>query len=178
MLSELGKYGASFTLVTQSLSKLDAIDRELVPTILSNSDALTTFQCSAEDAQRLIPELGSGLEVEDLVSLDDFSAYARWWDGFARPPAFTLSVDPPPVHAPDRAAAIAQRSANRYGRPREVVAREVRRVIAERSRMIRRRNKARSEHRPPGKGKQGATAPTGRVNTPVSGEPAEKGKEA
>jgi len=179
MLSELGKYGASFTLVTQSLSKLDSIDRELVPTILSNSDALTTFQCSAEDARRLIPELGSGLEVEDLVSLDDFSAYARWWDGFARPPAFTLSVDPPPAHEPDRAAAIAQRSAERYGRPREVVAQEVRGVIAARSRMARKLAKARSEHRPPknGKEKQDGTAPTGRVNTPVGGEPMEKGQE-
>src|SRR5690606_4847093 len=35
MLSELGKYGASFVLVTQSLSKLDAIDRNLAPTIFA-----------------------------------------------------------------------------------------------------------------------------------------------
>ncbi|MPZ49767.1 MAG: TraM recognition domain-containing protein, partial [Dehalococcoidia bacterium] len=32
MLSELGKYGASFVLVTQSLAKLDAIDEALRPT--------------------------------------------------------------------------------------------------------------------------------------------------
>src|SRR5690606_31632043 len=163
-LSELGKYGASFTLVTQSLSKLDSIDRELVPTILSNSDALTAFQCSAEDARRLIPELGGALEVEDLVSLDDFSAYARWSDGFARRPRCTMAVAPPPAHGADRAAAIAQRSAERYGRPREVVAREVRGVIAARSRIARKLAKARSEHRPQGKGEQDGTAPTGRVN--------------
>ena len=36
MLSELGKYGASFVLVTQSLAKLDAIDRNLAPTIFAN----------------------------------------------------------------------------------------------------------------------------------------------
>ncbi|MEX2501483.1 MAG: TraM recognition domain-containing protein, partial [Trueperaceae bacterium] len=81
MLSELGKYGASFVLVTQSLSKLDAIDRNLAPTIFANSDGLTVFQVSAEDARKLVPELGSEIEVEDLVSLDDFTCYARWWDG-------------------------------------------------------------------------------------------------
>lgn len=132
MLSELGKYGASFTLVTQSLSKLDAVDRELLPTILANSDGLTAFQCSAEDARRLLPELGGGLEVEDLVSLDDFAAYVRWWDGFARPPAFTLSVDPPPPSDGDRVEAIARRSAERHGRQREQVVAEVMGALADR----------------------------------------------
>ena len=96
MLSELGKYGASFVLVTQSLAKLDAIDLNLVPTILANSDGLTAFQVSAEDARRLLPELGGGLEIEDLVSLDDFACYARWWDGVGRPRVLSFRVDRPP----------------------------------------------------------------------------------
>ena len=58
MLSELGKYGASFVLVTQSLAKLDAIDRNLAPTIFANSDGLTVFGVSAEDARRLTPGAG------------------------------------------------------------------------------------------------------------------------
>jgi len=132
MLSELGKYGASFTLVTQSLAKLDAIDRQLVPTILSNSDGLTVFQASAEDARRLLPELGGDIEVEDVVSLDDFTCYARWWDGFARPPAFTLRVDPPPPADADRVREIARRSAERVGRPREEVIAEITAILAER----------------------------------------------
>ena len=133
MLSELGKYGASFVLVTQSLPKLDAIDRNLAPTIFANSDGLTVFQVSAEDARRLTPELGGEIEVEDLVSLDDFTCYARWWDGRARPPAFSFSVDPPPATVPGRAEAIAQGSAARYGRPRDVVVEEITRTLAERS---------------------------------------------
>jgi len=133
MLSELGKYGASFVLVTQSLTKLDAIDRNLAPTIFANSDGLTVFQVSAEDARRLTPELGGEIEVEDLVSLDDFTCYARWWDGHARPPAFSFSVDPPPATVPGRAQAIAQGSAARYGRPRDVVVEEITQVLAERS---------------------------------------------
>ena len=66
-----------------------------MPTILSNSDGLTVFQVSAEDARRLLPELGGGLEIEDLVSLDDFTCYGRWWDGARRPAAFSILVSPP-----------------------------------------------------------------------------------
>ena len=116
MLSELGKYGASFVLVTQSLAKLDAIDRNLAPTIFANSDGLTVFGVSAEDARKLTPELGGGIEVADLVSLPDFTCYARWWDGRDRPEAFSFRVDPPPTTVPGRARAIARRSADRVGR--------------------------------------------------------------
>ncbi len=133
MLSELGKYGASFVLVTQSLAKLDAIDRNLAPTIFANSDGLTVFGVSAEDARKLTPELGGGIEVADLVSLPDFTCYARWWDGRDRPEAFSFRVDPPPSAVPGRARAIARRSADRVGRPREVVVEEITRALWEHS---------------------------------------------
>jgi hypothetical protein len=166
MLSELGKYGASFVLVTQSLSKLDAIDRELVPTILANSDGLTAFQTSAEDARRILPEFGSGLEVEDLVSLDDFTCYSRWWDGFARPQAFTLQVDPPPALEPGRANAIAARSAERHGRPRDEVVEQVRRTLATRSLRTPGKPKQRSRRRQTAPKSDAAqeTASTARTN--------------
>ena len=75
---------------------------------------------------------GSGIEVEDLVSLDDFTCYARWWDGRARPRAFSFRVDPPPETAPGRTEEIARASAARVGRPRELVEREVAEALAER----------------------------------------------
>lgn len=176
LLSEMGKYGASFTLVTQSLSKLDAIDRELLPTILANSDGLTAFQCSAEDARRLLPELGSDLEIEDLVSLDDYSAYARWWDGFGRPPAFTFSVDPPPPSDQRRIQAIADRSARRHGRPRDVVVAEITAVMAERLALdsTARRSKKTEEELATASAEtsdgeaSAATRPTGKTDQPES----------
>ncbi|MEZ4554830.1 MAG: hypothetical protein R3B59_13185, partial [Dehalococcoidia bacterium] len=78
-------------------------------------------------------ELGGQIEVEDLVSLDDFTCYARWWDGHGRPPAFSFRVDPPPRTTPGRAAAIAQRSALRVGRARDQVVEEITQVLSERS---------------------------------------------
>ncbi len=133
MMSELGKYGASFVLVTQSLARLDAIDRELRPTVFANLDSLTVFQVSAEDARYLAPELGHDLDVSDLVSLDDYECYARWSSGGHRHPSFSLRLDPPVPLDPSRIAAIAAESATRFGRPREEVAREVDQVFAARA---------------------------------------------
>jgi hypothetical protein len=130
MLSELGKYGASFVLVTQSLAKLDAIDEALRPTLFSNIDGLMAFQVSAQDARYLAPELGGDLDVADLTALDDFECYARWWADGRRLPTFSLRLDPPPPTSRDRLEAVAERSAQRYGRPREEVAKEIEEVLA------------------------------------------------
>ncbi len=132
MMSELGKYGASFVLVTQSLAKLDAIDDALRPTIFANIDCLTVFQVSAEDARYLAPEMGGDLEVPDLVSLDDFECYARWSSQGHRHAAFSLRLDPPAAMDASRVDAIAARSAARFGRAREEVAEEVDRVLTAR----------------------------------------------
>ena len=171
MLSELGKYGASFVLVTQSLAKLDAIDRNLAPAIFANSDGLTVFGVSAEDARRLTPELGGAIEVPDLVSLPDFTCYARWWDGFARPEAFSFRVDPPPPAVPGRARSIAALSAARVGRPRDEVVREITRALSERvpaDETGRRGRRSREELAEEGEGLAAgadgsATAPTGKA---------------
>jgi hypothetical protein len=132
MMSELGKYGASFVLVTQSLAKLDAIDTALRPTVFANIDSLTVFQVSAEDARYLTPELGGDLEVADLVSQDDYECYARWSSNGHRNSAFSLHIDPPAPLDSSRVAALAHRSAQRFGRSRSEVAREVDRVLTNR----------------------------------------------
>ncbi len=132
MLSELGKYGASFVLVTQSLAKLDSIDRALKSTIFSNIDGLTVFQVSAEDARYLVPELGGDLEISDLTDLSDFECYARWSAGGRHLPVSSLRIDPPPSMNRERARAIAVRSAERIGRPREQVWAEIEQTLAAR----------------------------------------------
>jgi hypothetical protein len=129
MLSELGKYGASFVLVTQSLAKLDAIDRALKPTIFSNIDGLTVFQVSAEDARYLVPELGGDLDISDLTDLSDFECYVRWSAGGRHLPVSSLRIDPPPVMNRKRVLAIAARSAERIGRPHDEVWAEIQQTL-------------------------------------------------
>jgi hypothetical protein len=132
MLSELGKYGASFVLVTQSFAKLDALDRQLRPTILANVDALTVFQVSAEDARALTPELGPELAPEDLTDLDDYTCYARWWADGCRLPPFSFRVDPPQPAEGARREVLVRRSELRYGRPRTEVEREIAATLRQR----------------------------------------------
>jgi hypothetical protein len=120
ILAELAKYGASLVLATQSLARLDALDREqqraLRPTVFANLDGLFAFHCSAEDAQYLVGELGPGVDAEDLVSLGEHRCYARISAGGERLPAFSVRLDPPPASDPRLADGLAAASAARYGR--------------------------------------------------------------
>ena len=60
MLSELGKFGASFVLATQSLAKLDDLSRTMRDTLLANVGCLAVFQVSGSDARQLVWEAGQG----------------------------------------------------------------------------------------------------------------------
>ena len=54
MLSELGKFGASFVLATQSLDKLDDLSRTMRNTLLANVGCLAIFQVAGSDARQLV----------------------------------------------------------------------------------------------------------------------------
>ena len=70
MLSELGKFGASFILATQSLAKLDDLSPTMRDTILANVGCLTVFQVAGSDARQLVWELG-----KERVSEDDITSW-------------------------------------------------------------------------------------------------------
>lgn len=125
ILGELAKYGANLILATQSLSNLDATDREnnrrLRQKVFSNIDGLFAFHVSAEDARYLAPELGSAVEEEDLGELGNHRCYARLTSGGERLPAFSIQLLPPPEgdsRVRDELAAV---SAARHGRDRKLV---------------------------------------------------------
>ena len=106
MLSELGKYGASFILATQSLSKLDDLSRTMQDTILANVGCLAVFQVSGSDARRLVWELGKDRVTEDdITSLPVHHCYVRATVGKDRMPAYSMMVkkpEPGDPHVADR----------------------------------------------------------------------------
>ena len=123
-LAELAKYGASLVLATQSLGALDEADpgRGLRHAVFANVDHLFAFNCSAEDAVLLAPELGAPLLPADLVELGDHQCYARLSHHGERLPAFHLRLDAP---APGDVAVretLAACSALTYGRAAAAVA--------------------------------------------------------
>ena len=96
MLSELGKYGASFILATQSLAKLDDLSPTMRDTILANVGCLAVFQVAGSDARQLVWELGKErVSEDDVVSLDVHHCYVRATVGTERMPAFSMMVRKP-----------------------------------------------------------------------------------
>ena len=125
MLSELGKYGASFILATQSLAKLEDLSRTMRDTILANVGCLAVFQVAGSDARQLVWELGKDRVTEDdIVSLDVHHCYVRATVGVERMPAFSMMVRKPEpgdeaVAARIRADASAYLRPNDAGTPRD-----------------------------------------------------------
>ena len=96
MLSELGKYGASFILATQSLAKLDDLSRTMQDTILANVGCLAVFQVAGSDARRLVWELGKDrVSEDDITSLPVHHCYVRATVGTDRMPAYSMMVRKP-----------------------------------------------------------------------------------
>ena len=96
MLSELGKFGASFVLATQSLAKLDDLSRTMRDTLLANVGCLAVFQVAGNDARTLVWELGKERVTEDdITSLPVHHCYVRATVGTERMPAFSMMVRRP-----------------------------------------------------------------------------------
>ncbi len=96
MLSELGKFGASFVLATQSLAKLDDLSRTMRDTLLANVGCLAVFQVAGNDARQLVWELGKERVTEDdITSLPVHQCYVRATVGTERMDAFSMKVAKP-----------------------------------------------------------------------------------
>ena len=107
MLSELGKFGASFILATQSLAKLEDLSRTMQDTLLANVGCLAVFQVAGNDARTLVWELGKDRVTEDdIVSLPVHHCYVRSTVGIERMPAFSMMVRKPEPGYPSVAARI------------------------------------------------------------------------
>ena len=107
MLSELGKFGASFILATQSLAKLETLSPTIRDTILANVGCLAVFQVAGGDARQLVWELGKERVTEDdITSLSVHHCYVRATVGRERLDAFSMEVMKPEVGDTETAARI------------------------------------------------------------------------
>lgn len=134
ILGQLGKYGANLVLATQSLTRLDTLDKQqeraLRATVFANLDGLFAFNVSAEDAGYLVHELGPEVDEEDLVSVGEHQCYARLSARGERLPTFSVRLSPPPASNPAVARQIAAASAALYGRDVGAVERDLRSALA------------------------------------------------
>ena len=125
MLSELGKFGASFILATQSLAKLDDLSPTMRDTVLADVGCLAVFQVAGSDARQLVWELGKDrVTEEDVVSLPVHHCYVRATVGKERMPAFSMMVRKPEKGDPDTAARIRADASSYLVSAREILERE------------------------------------------------------
>ena len=159
MLSELGKYGASFILATQSLAKLEDLSRTMRDTILANVGCLAVFQVAGSDARHLVWELGKDrVSEDDIVSLDVHHCYVRATVGTERMPAFSMKLLKPEPGDPQVAARI-RADSSAYLRPNDAGDAEGRRWVGEYRRLLADRQQGGGPQPP---GQNGASpAPTG-----------------
>ena len=110
MLSELGKFGASFVLATQSLARLEDLSPTMRDSLMANVGCLCVFQVSGSDARSLVWELGRDrVTEEDIVSQPVHCCYVRANVGAERMPTFSMKVQAP--RDGDRATAAGIRQA-------------------------------------------------------------------
>ena len=181
MLAELGKYGASFVLATQSLAKLQDLSPTMRHTLMANVGCLCVFQVSGEDARDLLWELGrERVSEEDVVSQPVHHCYVRATVGTQRMPVFSMTVRKPDPGDPLRAARIRE-AASAYVTSAQELERqqtERQRAVAEfRERMEARReaDKAPQQQQKKQKPKAGRPEPKTRERKkPADGAPAER----
>src|SRR5260370_36892254 len=91
-------------------------------TVFPNLDGLFAFNCSAEDAEYLEPELGGAIDAQDLVELGEHQCYARISTGGRRLPTFSISLDPPLQGELELGGELTRTSAARYVRHLALIA--------------------------------------------------------
>ncbi len=125
MLSELGKFGASFILATQSLAKLDDLSRTMRDTLLANVGCLAVFQVAGNDARQLVWEMGKDRVTEDdIVSLPVHQCYVRATVGTERMPAFSMAVTKPEPGDPETAERIQAKASSYLTTDEEIAAQQ------------------------------------------------------
>lgn len=124
LLSEARKFGVGLVLANQFLSQIR--DERIVQAIFGNVGTLISFRVGQADAEILQPHFSPYFDVLDLTNLPNWQACIRPTVGGHRVAPFTMQtilLDSPPKRK--IALAARQRSRQRYGRPRQLVEREI-----------------------------------------------------
>ena len=126
MLSELGKYGASFLLSIQRLTKLDTLSPTMRDTQLANVGCLAVFQVSGRGARELAWELGcERIADDDIVGRPVHHSYVRASVATGRLPAFSITLRKPEFGDPELAGRIGKDAAAYLTSAEDIAAQQV-----------------------------------------------------
>ena len=127
-LAELRKYGAAFTLATQSLEYLrEQHQGQVLASVLASIKQYALFHLSARDAATLRQEVG--VEAEDLINLESHMCYLHLSPGQVRLPTFSARLYLPPAPDTEQARHLRELCRQRYARPASQVEQELKEGI-------------------------------------------------
>lgn len=122
LLAEGRKFGLSITMAHQYASQ---IPEDVLRAVVGNVGTTALFRVGGQDGAFFSSLFAPTFSERDLVSLPNFRAYVRG-SGAIGPCAFNIDVPAPePRTDPEYADSLRERIRKRYGRPREVVEKEI-----------------------------------------------------
>jgi hypothetical protein len=122
ILSEARKYKLSLNVAHQFIAQLDERIRD---SVFGNVGSLVTFRVGYEDAEYLQNQFKPVFETQDIMNIENFSAYGRILARGVPQKPFSFRTLDFSRGSPERSAHIKEVSSRTYGKPREEVEREI-----------------------------------------------------
>lgn len=122
ILSEARKYKLSLTVAHQFIAQLDEKIRDAV---FGNVGSMAVFRVGADDAEFLHKQLSPVFTANDLLNIENRSAYLRILANGTPQKPFNISVSPPPEIDRRKTDYLKELSYQTYGTPREEVERKI-----------------------------------------------------
>ena len=123
ILSEARKYHLNLIVANQFITQLTD---EIRDAVFGNVGSMITLRVSPNDAEFLIKNFSPTFDIEDLVKLPNYNAIVKMLiDGTPTLPFTMVTIPPLGKPNPKLATALKRLSAAKYGRPRELVEKEI-----------------------------------------------------
>jgi hypothetical protein len=117
-LSEARKYRLSLTLAHQFIGQLP---EEIRDAVFGNVGSLASFRIGADDAEFIVKQFAPVFDENDLINIDNYSAYVKLLIKGATTQAFNITTYPPARGTAEMADNIRQLSRFKYGKERALV---------------------------------------------------------
>ena len=118
ILSEARKYGLSLNVAHQFIAQLD---EGIKKAVFGNVGNMVVFRVGAEDAEALESQFAPMFKAQDIMKIENYSAYAKILINGKPVPPFNIQVPPPPQGHPEIVEQLKSLSYLKYGRDRKLV---------------------------------------------------------
>lgn len=118
ILSEARKYRLDMIMTHQFIGQLE---EDIKKAVFGNVGSMTAFRIGTEDSEFMEKQFVPSVTARDLITVDNFKAYARLLSGGKTSRPFSLSTYPAEKTDAARISRLKQLSRERYGKPREEI---------------------------------------------------------